>query len=194
MELEWLKSYSEEALGPIQHDEAILLYGMVKAVRPQVVLEFGSCLGYSTRVWLEAGVPKVFAVDAMIMPPVEDMEKEFAPRLKSMELDMRKYEPEMTGAVDFVFFDAGHDFEVNKLVFEKLIPRPAMIAVHDTGTWAKPFVRPIHQKYGGVETPEGIVHQPGEVQFADWLEKSKGLRRMDFHSKHTLRHGLSIFQ
>jgi len=196
MELAWLKDYSEEALGPIQHDEAILLYGVVKSTRPQSVLEFGACCGYSTRVWLEAGVPKVFAVDALIMPPVTDMEKEFAPRLKAMEMDMRKYEAEMTGPVDFVFFDASHDFEVNKMVFEKLSPRPKMIAVHDTGTWAREFIRPIHKKHAtlGVETPDGLMHQPGEVKFADWLEKTVGLRRLDFHSKHTLRHGLSIFQ
>jgi hypothetical protein len=196
MELAWLKDYSEEALGPIQHDEAILLYGVVKSTRPQSVLEFGSCCGYSTRVWLEAGVPKVFAVDALIMPPVEDMAKEFAPRLKTMEMDMRKYEAEMTGPVDFVFFDASHDFEVNKMVFEKLTPRPKMVAVHDTGTWASEFIRPIHKKHAtlGIETSDGLMHQPGEVKFADWLEKTVGLRRLDFHSKNTLRHGLSIFQ
>jgi hypothetical protein len=194
MEFDWLKDYSEAALGPVQRDEAIMLYGIARSVRPQVVLEFGSCLGYSTRVWLQAGVPKVYAVDAMIMPPIDEMVKEFAPRLTSMEMDMRKYEPSMTGPVDFVFFDAGHDFEVNRMVFEKLAPRPAMIAVHDTGTWAKDHLKPLHKKHGGVETPEGIMHQPGEVKFADWLEKTVGLRRMDFHSKHTLRHGVSLFQ
>jgi hypothetical protein len=194
MELAWLKDYSEEALGPIQRDEALLLYGVVRSTRPQSLLEFGSCLGYSTRVWLEAGVPRVFAVDAMIMPPIDDMVKEYAPRLKSLEMDMRKYEAAMTGPVDFVFFDAGHDCAVNQLVFEKLVPRPAMIAVHDTGTWAKKHLRAIHTRHPGVETPEGLIHQPGELAFADWLEKTVGLRRLDFHSKHTLRHGLSIFQ
>lgn len=194
MELKWLKDYSEDALGPIQRDEAILCYGIVKATRPQTVLEFGSLMGFSTRVWLEAGVPKVFAIDVRITPPVKAMEKEFSPRLRTIQMNMADYQPEITGPVDFVFFDASHNFETNKLVFEKLLPRPAMIAVHDTGTWAQRFMRPAHQRFGGVAVPEGMVHQPGEVQFANWLEETKGLRRMDFHSQHTLRHGLSIFQ
>ena len=41
-------------LGPLQDDEALLLYGLVRALRPRTVVEFGTAHGFSALNFLQA--------------------------------------------------------------------------------------------------------------------------------------------
>jgi hypothetical protein len=194
MNLDWLADYSESALGPIQKEEALFLYGFCRAVRPQSVLEFGAAEGHSARVWLEAGVPSVWTMDVLIRPAVHQLAAESAGRLRTIEGDMRGFDPALTGPVDLVFFDAAHDAQANVETFLRLGSVPPWVLIHDTGTWASEHMEPIHHAFSGITLPEGKIHQPAEPIFAAYLERWHGLRRIDFHSMHTLRHGLTLLQ
>ena len=73
--LNWLHPYNETTLGPIQKSEALFLYGLCQMVKPQVVLEIGCLIGQSLRVWINAGVPFIYAVDAVISEPVKELQR-----------------------------------------------------------------------------------------------------------------------
>jgi hypothetical protein len=191
----WLADYTEEALGPIQRDEALLLYAFARAVGLRRVLEFGAGKGHSARVWLEAGCDQVFSMDPWISPEVRALAAAYGDRLTIIEGDMRTYESSMTGPLDLVFFDAAHDPAANLATLARLAEIPPWILIHDTGTWAAEHMTPAHRAFPGLATPDGgLVHQPGEVIFAAILEKQPGLQRIDFHSIRALRHGLTLFQ
>ena len=193
MNLKWLEEYSEAALGPIQQEEALFLFGLCRVVRPQRVLEFGSGLGASTRVWLEAGVPEVWTVDVSISDPVRQLAERW-PNLKIIEGNMAKVElPKLS--LDLVFFDGAHDFKINRAAWEGvkgLIVSGGVIAVHDTGQWAREHMGQAHQHIDVAGT-DPYAHRPEERRYAVSLD-SGGDDRLDFHSLRTLRHGISLFQ
>lgn len=189
----WLDRYKEEdALGPIQRDEALLLYAITRVTRPKRILEFGTMHGHSALAWLKGGVGELWTVDIRnrIDPRITD---EFGGRIKIFTMDMTEFRQPADVAFDLVFFDAAHNLEKNQATFNNL-PPPPMIIVHDTGTWATEHMRDAHRKFPGVMTDGGKIHQPAEVAFCDWLESTHGYRRVDFHSMNTVRHGMTILQ
>jgi hypothetical protein len=192
MDLTFLESYEEEtALGPIQREEALFLYALARVIRPQVVVEFGVAYGDSARVWLEAGVPLVIGFDPWSTPQATAVQQQYGERFRYLHQPMQLAEFEEQA--DIIFFDAAHDLAANIQAYNRLRHIPAMIAVHDTGTWAPEYMTAAHRDFPGVITPLGKVHQPQEPLFCDTLEKC-GWRRMDFHSRHTLRHGITLLQ
>ena len=196
MNFPWLADYSEDALGPIQGDEALFLYAFARVVRLERVLEFGAGHGHSARMWLETGA-QVFSMDPWLSPEVRALAGASGGRLTLIEGDMRTYEPAHTRhlPLDLVFFDAGHDAAANVATLGRLAELPPWIVIHDTGTWSREHMTATHRAFPGMPTPDGgLIHQPGEILFAHVLEHHAGLRRMDFHSTRTLRHGLTIFQ
>ena len=94
---------------------------------------------------------------------------------------------------DIVFYDASHNLNDNQKTFLAL-PQPKTILIHDTGTWAEEYMTDMHRNFkGGIMNEKGLVHQPAEVEFANWLE-GLGYSRIDFHSENTLRHGITVLQ
>ena len=53
-DLNHLKQETQLVYGPIQDDEALLLFGLVKALRPKTVIEFGYSGGVSALNFLKA--------------------------------------------------------------------------------------------------------------------------------------------
>ena len=53
-DLSHLNQESQFIFGPIQDDEALLLYGLVKTIRPKVIVEFGFSHGVSSWNFLQA--------------------------------------------------------------------------------------------------------------------------------------------
>ena len=49
-----LKDYQEDWSGPIQSDEALFLYSLVRVVRPKTIVEFGFYKGHSAVNFLKA--------------------------------------------------------------------------------------------------------------------------------------------
>jgi hypothetical protein len=189
---EWLDKYEEEtAIGPVQRDEALLLYAITRVVRPNRVLEFGTYRGHSAKAFLEGGAGKVTSVD--IKPQLDPSLGlvEYGERFESIICNMVNYIPKET--FDFVFFDAAHNLEGNKKTWANL-KYPKIVLVHDTGKWANEQMTNKHRNFrGGVMTADGMIHQPAEVKFVEWLV-CNGYDRIDFHSKNTLRHGITILQ
>lgn len=192
--MDFLKHYSNDALGPIQYDEAIFLYGLALTTAPKKVLEFGSLLGHSTRVLLEAGC-EVTAVDIRISPEVRQLRLDYPGMLEYYEMDMREFTPDFREQYDLVFWDAGHNYEISKQTFNNIYHcvRYAYHVIHDTGEWYFDTApKHIQDNWpGGFKRKH--QHQPDECEFANYLE-ADGMQRIDFHTIRKFRHGLTILK
>jgi hypothetical protein len=201
--LRHLRSFSDYALGPIQRDEALLLYALVKTVDPKTIVEFGFFRGHSANNFLRAisSDARLFSYD------ISEASRKLAmkindKRFKFIFKSQTEFEPSDVDnrLIDLVFFDAAHDFQLNVATFEKLmgsLSERALMVVHDTGAW-----------YGdlkGLKTPQGhftngsassgYIHQPGERAFVNYLkENTKDFDQIHLHSTSTFRHGLTVLQ
>lgn len=140
-ELRHLRHDNPVRLGPLQDDEALLLYSLVRAVRPRTILEFGTSHGFSAINWMHAIADdpeaRVFSYDILPYPTplaIEDADTRFVFIQKSQA----DFDPsDIDGRpIDVAFFDAGHLVEYSLQAFERIRPvlsPVAIIAVHDTG-------------------------------------------------------------
>ncbi len=198
----FLHPYNETTLGPIQGDEALFLYGLCQMVRPQVVLEIGCLIGQSLRVWINAGVPFIYAVDAKISDDVKELQRgQGTNGMLCFEQDMCKPIDFVRGIPDLVFVDASHKLEDNIQVVKNLLPvlKPgALFILHDTGHRKDEHV-PMqdrwilsHDKWD--EELEAWVLEPDEKATADWIGKNTNWQRVDLWTTVVPRCGLTVFQ
>lgn len=201
--LSHLRYFGEYVAGPIQRDEALLLYALVKAVDPKTIVEFGFLLGHSALNFLKAmsSDARLYSYDILegsrqLAMKIRDERFRFVFKSQAdfecSDVDNR--------LVDLVFFDASHDFDVNVVTFEKVrmcLSERALIVVHDTGAW-----------YGdlkGFQTAEGYfvdhligggyVHRPYERKFVNYIrENMEDFDQIHLHSTSKFRHGLTILQ
>ena len=207
--LGYLDLFDEEtAIGPLQRDEALLLYGLVRTIRPKVILEFGFYLGHSAYNFLCAGGSgtRVFSYD------VTDVSKRTATRFFSRYSNFRYIHKSQTEfdatdiqcmRVDLLFMDASHSLASNIKTFELVRPvltDNAVIAIHDTGTWSKQHMRAVHNAFAATRrdqwlSDEEFAHQPEEREFVTYLlRQHPDFQCIHLHSANTLRHGLTILQ
>jgi predicted O-methyltransferase YrrM len=200
----------EDASGPLQRDEALLLYGLVRVIRPKTVLEFGFLRGHSAFNFLLA----LDADAALYSFDVEPMAEQAARTIIERDQRLRfrlKSQDQITAddvdgrRIDFVFFDASHDLEINQRTFQRieglLAPR-AVVAVHDTGAWARdriqlsPMAITYTQENADHWLPSGdFAHRPDERRFVNWVGEARpDFGQIHLHSVHTLRHGLTLLQ
>lgn len=209
LRLAHLLSYDDEgAIGPLQQDEAVALFGIVRSLRPRTVVEFGFFHGHSAFNFLMA-LPE----DALLAS--YDVDEDSAARarvefaglkgFRFLHMSQDAFEPaDVDGrALDFVFFDAAHFLDLNQRTFEKILPHlssRAMIAIHDTGVWNPKFLKDVHRDFVSEmptrETAGGnIIHQPGEREFVEWIRAEfPEFQAIHLHSDRTLRHGLTLLQ
>lgn len=201
--LSHLRHFKEYVVGPIQRDEALLLYALVKTVDPKTIVEFGFLAGHSSRNFLKA-----MSSDARLYSyDISDASMQLATTTKDERFrfifkSQADFEwPDVDNRlIDLVFFDASHDFHLNVATFEKVtrcLSERALIIVHDTGVW-----------YGGPEglrTPDGhfedgsigtgYIHQPGERKFVNYIRANVGgFDQIHLHSTSRFRHGLTVLQ
>jgi hypothetical protein len=185
----------QQVIGPIQDDEALLLYAVIRVMRLKRILEVGGQSGYSAVNFCKAVGPNGVVYTAEPLPmagmwhnhrPLQRLAHEVEPR----DLD---YKP-----LDLVFFDA-HDYASQVALYTGLshagiITERTLIALHDTGlhphkvvAWAR-------------ETPRGWEHQTVERAMVDYLA-GVGYDVINFHMDHSkaspelpYRHGLTILQ
>jgi hypothetical protein len=204
-----LLSYREDdAIGPLQRDEALALFGIIRTLRPRVVVEFGFFHGHSAFNFLQAlpedGRLYSYDIDADSM---QRARREFAfdRRFSFIGKSQTAFVPGDIGgqAIDFVFFDAAHELALNIETFTRLVAHlaaDATIAIHDTGLWQREHLAAIHQTFirdnpGEWRSEELYAHQPGERAFVDWIVAGPhGFAALHLHSTRTLRHGLSLLQ
>jgi Methyltransferase domain len=198
----------DDAIGPLQRDEAVALFGIIRTLRPRVVVEFGFFHGHSAFNFLKALEP-----DARLFSYDVDAESErrarseftFDRRFTFLAKSQTAFDPADIGGreIDFVFFDAAHELDLNQETFRRLLPHlsaEAMVAVHDTGVWNRAHFCTIHETFAR-EMPgewldaETYAHQPGERAFIDWITATHpDFVALHFHSTRTLRHGFTLLQ
>jgi len=150
-DLSHLRQETSEIYGPIQDDEALFLFALIKVMCLRHIVEIGGLFGYSAANFIKA-IPSdgsVVTVDPAFQPSespgigcnINDRRHslitKFAHEVVQEDLKIPH--------IDLIFFDC-HDFESQLAFFKKfdgkLITRDTILALHDTGT------HPIH--YGGV--------------------------------------------
>jgi len=201
--LSHLRFFQDAKIGPIQRDEALLLYAMVKTVDPKTIVELGFYEGHSSINFLKAmsSDARLFSYDITeasrkLAMKIEDK------RFKFVFKSQSEFEPSDVDnrLIDLVLFDAAHDFQLNVTTFQKLIGSlmaTALIVVHDTGAW--------YGNLKGLMTPQGhfsnelassaYIHQPGERAFVNWAKETmKDFNQIHLHSTSKFRHGMTVFQ
>jgi predicted O-methyltransferase YrrM len=200
-----LSLFEDATLGPVQRDEALLLMGLIRVLRPRTVVEIGFLYGHSALNFLRAmdGDARLFSFD--IDPALEDQAQKlfghdprFAFRCRSQtairaaDLEGRK--------ADFVFLDASHDCDLNIVTFERLLPLMApraIFAVHDTGAVARALVPDGHPVLDRAERWAGDEYEgePGERAFVNRvLREHREFAQVHLHSERTLRCGITLLQ
>ena len=188
--------------GPIQDDEALMLYALVRTMRMRRVLEVGGLSGYSARNFLAAlGDDEGTMVYTVDIDPVASQAANHVTITKDCGLvtpDELHRQP-----LDMIFFDA-HALEPQIALLDRLdragmISAHAVIALHDTdlhprksAPWAYALVEDGHCR--------GYVHQAVERRMVNRL-RERGWDALCLHMDHgrsdarlPLRHGLTLMQ
>lgn len=204
-----LSSYEqEEAIGPLQRDEALLLFAVTKTIVPATVVEFGFFRGHSAFNFLRAlpddGV--LFSFD------VSDVAKKHARRgfggfknFRFIQKSQTDFSPsDIDGRpIDLVFIDAAHELELNQATWQAILGSltdEAIIAIHDTGLWHKTHFRQVHADFAEERPSEWLdadrfQHQKEEREFVNWiLAEYPEYSVLHFHTLRRLRHGLTFLQ
>lgn len=123
---------SQAVVGPIQDDEALFLFALIRVMRLRRVLEIGGLDGYSARNWCEAVGPggKVYTIDLNPLKPV-------AANHVTIKGDARHLNASHLGEpLDLIFFDC-HVFDAQTDMLRNLqaggiVTERTLLAFHDT--------------------------------------------------------------
>jgi predicted O-methyltransferase YrrM len=210
-ELSHLALYEEEdAAGPVQRDEALLLYSVIRVTRPKTLVELGFLRGHSAFNFLRAMDPDAQLYSFDVEPLAEQAAQVIFERDHRLHFRL-KSQSEVSAddvdgrPVDFVFFDASHDLAINQKTFaqlESLLSARAIVAVHDTGVWTRDSLRdaPKSSAYArenpGYWLADGnFAHRPEERAFVNWIAETRPhFGQIHLHSESTLRHGVTLLQ
>jgi hypothetical protein len=187
------QSSRQDVWGPIQDDEALLLYAVIKIMRIQNVLEIGGLSGYSASNFLAAvgQAGKVFTCDINPVPKIAD--NHFFIHKNVLNLTAGDL---MGEAIELLFFDC-HEYDVQMQALDRLaagnmLSDKLIIALHDTNT------HPSKLADWSYLTSEGYVHQWVERKMVNELVR-RGWHTLCLHPsplKHNenfpFRHGLTI--
>lgn len=192
----------QDVWGPIQDDEALFLYSIIRGSRLSRILEIGGLSGYSSTNFIEAmkydDVDKstcvLYTVDINPIPQVAPNHNIIIKNALHLTPDDMDNKP-----LDLVFFDC-HDIvqlDVYKnLKSNGLITDKTILALHDTNLHYAPYNRFGHY----VEKDGGYVHQAVERvmvnMFKDIGYDIFKIETDKTKSNHTLpfRHGITVCQ
>jgi hypothetical protein len=183
----------QNVLGPIQDDEALFLYSLIKVTRIKNIVELGAQSGYSAKNFIEALDKKgtVISLDIDPCPKFSDNHITIIKNVKDIVDEDIPFE------IDLLFFDC-HDLEASKIFYEKMknsnkITNNTIIVLHDTNS--HPFN--IGWSY---KIEDKWIHQPVERKLVNFLH-DEGWDGIVFHTKNEIhnselpfRHGLTIMK
>lgn len=187
----------QSVLGPIQDDEALFLYSIIRGMRLQRILEIGGLSGYSARNFLAAVEHVEGTVITVDINPVQVINN----RHKVIIKDARNILlSDLDGqSIDLIFFDC-HDFDCQMEIYHKfvshgIITDKTVLALHDTNL--HPYkVIPSAYKVDG-----GWVHQPAERRMVNEFVSKHNYHPFCLHTspeKHgphmPYRHGITVLQ
>lgn len=188
-----LHSYSEEeAYGPIQREEALLLFAFARVIRPRVIVEFGFASGHSAYNFAHACTADIYSYDP---DPFIERPGHGVTLIRKRQED---FDAEDIGSrdIDICFFDASHSYDANLTTFKRLgaLINRGTIIVHDTGTWARRHMREVHLAHPGPWiNDQEKAHRPDERRFVNYLCQN-GWTALHAHSLECVRHGLTFLQ
>lgn len=184
----------QRVFGPIQDDEALLLYSIIRVTRLKNIIEIGGLGGYSASNFLAAvgsqGI--VYTVD---INPV--------PKLAHNHVVIQKdcgliTSDDVPNKIELIFFDA-HDYAAQKSLYHTLlqhniIDNNVILAIHDTNLHPNKYVERSYY----MEDDGGWVHQHVERELVTYF-KSLGFDAISFHTKIDeptieFRHGITIMK
>lgn len=191
------QSPDQAVLGPIQDDEALFLYSIVKGSRLRRILEIGGLNGYSATNFLasmDMTDGTLYTVDHNPVPTISANHKVIikdACQLTAADVDG---EP-----IDLVFFDCHCISQMDmytRFVSEGIIHDRTILALHDTNLHYPPY-----QVWGPFVPEEGgYAHQPVEREMVNRF-KEMGYDIFSLHTtqdKHDpsfpYRHGITVCQ
>lgn len=189
------QSATQSEIGPIQDDEALFLYALIRGKRMKNVLELGGLQGYSARNFLRAVGERgfVYTVDLNPVP-------KFAPNHITIQKDAVNLTRNDVGnePLDLVFFDC-HIYEAQMTMYMKLceyrvISDETVLALHDTNLHPRQFLPWAYPIQGG------WVHQSVERKMVNDFHRM-GYDAFTLHTRQSqhddefpMRHGLTIMQ
>ena len=144
--LDHLTQSNTAVFGPIQDDEALLLYSLIRCMGLKYVVEVGGLHGYSARNFIKAigDDGMVITIDKAVSQHQHEVNKTLKNiNLKNyslIEADVNDVPPEALNLprIDLLFFDAHHlDAQMSffyKCLDSNLITDRTIIVLHDTGT------------------------------------------------------------
>ena len=199
-DLSHLSAANQEVCGPIQDDEALFLFALVRAMRMDRILEIGGLGGYSARNFLaamaESKDAKMITVDLQPVPAQASNHIVITKDARSLESSDLDGKP-----LDLVFFDC-HDYDVQMAMYERLVSHglitdSTVLALHDTHVWPRSA-----SQFCGVSTidnGEGFIHQLAERRMVNKF-KELGYDVLALHTPHSrlqssglrARHGVTV--
>ncbi len=198
----------DNALGPIQRDEALFLAGVVRVLRPQTIVEFGFSGGHSAVNFLQAlsgeGVLFSYEIDPYAIEcATQNLKNTLNFHLIPKSQDQFAPSDIEGRTIDFVFMDGAHENVIAQKTFKAFLPalsENAIIAVHDTGTWHRHYFLPEHNEFtkndpNGWLDPNLFQHRREEREFVNWVANNyPEFQVIHFHSNNCVRHGITLMQ
>jgi predicted O-methyltransferase YrrM len=184
----------QDVWGPIQDDEALFLFAMIRTMCMKRILEIGGLQGYSATNFLVAAGEgaRVYTVD---LNPVRTV----GPGHVTIQKNAALITPEDVESkpLDLVFFDC-HVLSVQMTAFRTLrsaglITDDTVLAWHDTNLHPQRYASHHHE-----HVPGGWAHQPSERQMVNEIRRlGYDVISLDtkahMHGKHLpFRHGIAI--
>ncbi len=208
-DLSHLTATTQDVWGPIQDDEALLLYALCRVMCIRRVVEFGSLAGYSARNFLSAVGPKgaVYSVDDCrdaglggALPKIADNHYLVIKSVEQLLPDDVHGSP-----VDLVFFDCHTRLQLRAYLTLKdngLLSEAHILAFHDTATHGRnsPFARPerqVENRFGDICWVHGNLERELVNYFVEQGYNALHLEPSQeaIHAANLrVRHGLSILQ
>jgi predicted O-methyltransferase YrrM len=187
---------NQNVSGPIQDDEALFLYSIIRGCRLERILEIGGLGGYSAKNFLQAlsfsknGI--LYTCDLNPVPILSENHKVIIKNALNLTINELDNKP-----LDLVFFDCHDMVQMDiyyKFVNNNIINDNTILALHDTNLHYPPY-----QHCGiFIAKDNGYAHQPIERLMVN-IFKNLGYDIFSIstdHSKHSenfpVRHGLTV--
>ncbi len=185
---------NQKVMGPIQDDEALLLYSLIKTMGLKKIVEVGSFHGYSATNFLKSIGEQGFLIGIDINPIVK-IANNHTVIIKNIGLVSCD---EIPWRIDLVFYDC-HNFEESMIFHERMescgkITKNTVLALHDTN------LHPYKTLDHCYQIKDGWVHQACERKMVNTLhcqgwDAINFDTKMDDHGDHLpFRHGLTIMR
>ena len=201
-----LQRVEQDVIGPMQDDESLLLFALVRTSHVRRVLEIGGLHGESAMNFLRALKHKQRAVVYTIdRNRVDKIEMRHIP----IQKDALKFTPADIGnePVDLLLLDChalrAQQHLVQALFNHNLLSKGAYIVLHDTGLHHGQFFKAdpmlgLHP--WPTNDSEYFIHQAVERQLGTWIAEKYAWQRLSFHddsptgTPQKFRHGLTVMQ